>query len=177
VIPISQAETGLTQLKDPPNDQTDAVRPLVLVVTNDDSHQQLVDDYLTATGYEMTVVAETAALLAALKARPPYAVLIDRKMGGLTDSLVSSQSDFSDTLIHHKYRSYITPEIPQIIFSDDGQGRLVFSVSDEQGNISKHTSPCLTDAIQQPSQSNGQESRTAPVIEDATTLHDGIRRI
>jgi PAS domain S-box-containing protein len=176
-IPISQAETGLAPLKDPPNDQAEAVRPLVLVVTNDDSHQQLIDDYLTATGYEITVVAETAALLAALKARPPYAVLIDRKMGGLTDSLVSSQSDFSDTLIHHKYRSYITPEIPQIIFSDDGQGRLVFSVSDEQGNISKHTSPCLTDAIQQPSQSNGQESRTAPVIEDATTLHDGIRRI
>ncbi len=57
--------------------------PLVLVVTNDDSHERLVGSYLASVGYEVGVVSETEEMLEALKARHPYAVLIDQKMGGL----------------------------------------------------------------------------------------------
>jgi hypothetical protein len=67
-------------------------------------------------------------------------------------------------LIQHKYRSCITPGIPQLIFTDDGKGRLIFSLSDEEGNVSKNTSFHLADAIQQlnQSQSTGQELEMAP---------------
>jgi len=40
---------------------------LVLVVTNDDSHQQLVGNYLADAGYDVAMVSETAAMIAALK--------------------------------------------------------------------------------------------------------------
>src|ERR1019366_4137663 len=81
LIPIPQAEAGPIQLTDKPDPRDDTIRPLVLVVTNDDSHQQLICHYLTGVGYDVAVVSETAAMIAALKARRPYAVVIDRKMG------------------------------------------------------------------------------------------------
>ena len=168
LIPISQAEAGLPQPDGHPNAEDGASRPLVLVVTNDDHHQQLLGNYLTAAGYDILVVAETATLLAALKTRQPYAVLIDRKMGGSSHLPRQSQSDSSDTLIQHKYRSCITPGIPQLVFTEDGQGRLMFSLSDEEGNVSKNTSFHLADAIQQLNRSTGQELEeleTAPGME------------
>ena len=98
-------------------------------MTNDDSHQQLVGNYLTGAGYEVAVVSETAAMIAALKARRPYAVVIDRKMGSVDGwpgerrpgARNNPKSDFSDTLIQHKFRSRIPAGIPQVIFSDDGK--------------------------------------------------------
>jgi CheY-like chemotaxis protein len=45
------------------------------------SNQQLAGRYLTGVGYEVSVVSETAAMIAALKDRRPYAVVIDQKMG------------------------------------------------------------------------------------------------
>jgi hypothetical protein len=123
------------------------------------------------------VVAETATLLAALKTRQPYAVLIDRKMGG--SSHPPRQSDSADTLIQHKYRSCITPGIPQLIFTDDGKGRLMFSLSDEEGNVSKNTSFRLDDAIQQLNRSTGQELEeleTAPGIDDDPSFWNGFEK-
>ncbi len=169
LIPISQAEAGPPQLNGPPHARDGAIRPLVLVVTNDDYHQQLAGNYLTGAGYDVTVVAETSAMLAALKARQPFAVLIDRKMGGLNLSPEQSQSDFSDTLIQHKYRSCIAPGIPQVIFSDDGKGRLLFSLSDQAGNISKRTSSHLADAIRQNEPASSQE---LPALESAPAVED-----
>jgi len=181
LIPTSQAEAGLPQPDGHPNAEDGASRPLVLVVTNDDHHQQLLGNYLTAAGYDILVVAETATLLAALKTRQPYAVLIDRKMGGSSHLPRQSQSDSSDTLIQHKYRSCITPGIPQLVFTEDGQGRLMFSLSDEEGNVSKNTSFHLADAIQQLNRSTGQELEEletapgmAPGIDDDPSFWNGL---
>ena len=181
LIPISQAEAGPPQPNGHPNARDGASRPLVLVVTNDDHHQQLLGNYLTAAGYDILVVAETAALLAALKTHQPYAVLIDRKMGG--SSHPPRQSDSADTLIQHKYRSCITPGIPQLIFTDDGKGRLMFSLSDEEGNVSKNTSFRLDDAIQQLNRSTGQELEEletapgmAPGIDDDPSFWNGFEK-
>jgi len=82
LIPIPKAEAAPTQLTDQPDARDDTIRPLVLVVTNDDAHQQLVASCLTGAGYDVAVVSEEPAMVAALKARRPYAVAIDRKMGG-----------------------------------------------------------------------------------------------
>ncbi|HWY30807.1 MAG TPA: MASE1 domain-containing protein [Candidatus Acidoferrum sp.] len=182
MIPISQAKTGPVQSPGPaqlPGSQDthdEAGRPLVLVVTNDDSRQQLIGDYLNGAGCETTVVTEPAALLAAMKVRPPHAVLIDRKMGGLSDASRRLTSDFSDTLIQHKYRSRITPEIPLVIFSDDENGGLVFSLSDGEGNISNRTSDCLADVLQLASRLNGRGSGTAPVTAEVSSGLNGTRK-
>jgi PAS domain S-box-containing protein len=173
LIPISQAETGPLQLPGPQDTHDEAGRPMVLVVTNDDSRQQLIGDYLNGAGCEMTVVTEPAGLLAALKVRPPHAVLIDRKMGGLSDPSGPLPSDFSDTLIQHKYRSSITPGIPLVIFSDDGNGGPVFSLSDGQGNISNRTSDCLADVLQLASRFNGRDPGTAPVMGEVSSFRNG----
>jgi PAS domain S-box-containing protein len=178
LIPISQAEAGPPPPNGHPNADDGVSRPLVLVVTNDDHHQQLLGNHLTAAGYDILVVAETAALLAALKTRQPYAVLIDRKMGGSSHPPKQAQSDSADTLIQHKYRSCITPGIPQLIFTDDGKGRLMFSLSDEEGNVSKNTSSSLAEAIQQLNGSTGQELQMtpgmAPGMDDDPSLWNGL---
>lgn len=115
-------------------------------MTNDDTHQQRANDCLAGVGYDITVVAETAALVAALKVRRPYAVVIDRKMGG--QSAEQSPADYSDTLIQHKCHSHIPASIPQVFFADDGQGHLTFSLS-KDGTISARASSRLGDAIRQ----------------------------
>jgi PAS domain S-box-containing protein len=153
LLPILADELSEEQANDYPN-RPAAGRPLVLVVTNDDSHEQLVGNYLSGTGYDVTVVSEIETMVQALKARRPYAVLIDEKMGG-------SQSDHSDTLIEHKYHSSIRPEIPQVIFSHDGNGQLVFKLSGPDGTVSARTSSRLADAILQFRHASGKQIKTA----------------
>ncbi len=165
LMPIPQPETGPVFLDDHPPGH-DVIQPLVLVVTNDDFHQQLAGNYLTDAGYDFTLVSETEAMLAALKTRQPYVVLIDRKMGGLSLSPEPTPPDNFNTLIRHKYSSCVTPEIPQVIFSDDGHGRLVFSRSG--GETPGADRPCtrLVDAIRQSGPTTGKELKTALIIDD-----------
>ena len=182
LLPLPRAEAVTTQLTDKPDARDDTIRPLVLVVTNDDTHQQRVGDYLTGVGYDITMVAETAALVAALKVRRPYAVVIDRKMGG--QSAEPSSADFSDTLIQHKCHSRIPAGIPQVIFADDGHGHLTFSLMGKDGAVSPQSSSRLGDAIRQSDRTIGKELKTVLVIDDEpailelltkTLLHKGFR--
>jgi PAS domain S-box-containing protein len=177
LIPVPKAEAKPTQLTGKPDLHDDTIHPLVLVVTNDDSHQQLVGHYLTGAGYDITVVSETAAMIAALKARRPYAVVIDRKMGSADDwpggagqSPEQSKSDFSDTLIQHKCRSHIPAGIPQVIFSEDGNGRLAFSLLGKEGVVPERVSGRLVDAIRQSDKTTGKELKTILIIDDEPVL-------
>src|ERR1019366_3504827 len=170
LIPIPKAEPKPIQLTDKPDLRDDTIRPLVLVVTNDDSHQQLAGNYLTGAGYDMAVVSETAALIAALQARRPYAVMIDQKMGDAGHPPGQLQSDFSDTLIEHKCRSRIPAGIPQVIFSEDGPGRLTFSLLSREGMISARASSRLVDAIRQSDKTIGKELKTILVIDDEPAI-------
>jgi CheY-like chemotaxis protein len=86
-------------------------------------------------------------------------------MGGLSLPSGPSQSDFSDTLIQRKYSTCITPGIPQVIFSDDGKGRLVFNLSDGEGNLSDRTSSRLADAIRRSKPTSQKELKTALIID------------
>jgi PAS domain S-box-containing protein len=168
LIPLPPAEVVTTQLQDKPDARDDTIRPLVLVVTNDDTHQQRLGDYLTGVGYDLTVVAETAALVAALKVRRPYAVLIDRKMGG--QSAEQTSADFSDTLIQHKCHSRIPAGIPQVIFADDTNGQLTFSLMGKDGTVSARASSRLGDAIRQSDKTVGKELKTVLVIDDEPSI-------
>jgi PAS domain S-box-containing protein len=170
LILIPKTEVAPTQLTDKPDARDDTIRPLVLVVTNDDSNQQLVGNYLTGAGYDVAVVSETAAMIAALKVRRPYAVVIDRKMGGAGRSPEQSKSDFSETLIQHKCHSRIPAAIPQVIFADDGNGRLAFSLLGREGAVSGRTSSRLVDAIRQSDKTIGKELKTVLVIDDEPAI-------
>ena len=170
LIPVSKAETGPIQLTDKPGADDDTIRPLVLVITNDDDHQALVGKYLAAAGYEVAVVSETAALTAALQARRPYAVMIDRKMGDAGPPPGQPQSDSSDTLIQRKCRSPIPAGIPQVIFSEDGPDRLTFSLLGKEGIVSARASSRLVDAIRQSDKTIGKELKTVLVIDDEPAI-------
>jgi CheY-like chemotaxis protein len=177
LIPIPKTEARPMQLTDKAGSRDDIIRPLVLVVTNDDSNQQLVGNYLTGVGYEIAVVSETAAMIAALKARRPYAVVIDQKMGsvdgwpgGAGRAAEQPKSDTSDTLIQHKFRSRISVGIPQVIFWDAGNTRLGFSLLGKEGDVSERVNSRLVDAIRQSDKTIGKELKTVLVIDDEPAI-------
>jgi CheY-like chemotaxis protein len=129
----------------------------------------LVGNYLTGAGYDVAMVSETAAIVAVLKARRPYAVVIDRKMGGGL-SPEQSQSNFSDTLIQHKYHSRILIGIPQVIFSNDDNDGLGFSLLGKEGSVSERTRSRLVDAIRQSDKTIGKELKTILIIDDEPVI-------
>lgn len=187
LIPLPKAEAQPTQLTDQPDspcgivgtatpqeaggiipqgERDDTIRPLVLVVSNDDSHQQLVGQYLTGAGYEVAVVSETAAMLAALKARRPYAVVIDRKMGGADDG----PGGAGQAPEPPNCRARIPAGIPQVLFSEDGQGRLAFRLLGKDGVVSERVSTRLVDAIRQSDKTIGKELKTVLIIDDEPAI-------
>jgi CheY-like chemotaxis protein len=177
VIPILKAEAKPAQVAGEPDPRGETIGPSVLVVTNDDSHQRLVGDYLTAAGYDVAMVFETAAMIAALKARRPYAVVIDRKMGntggraaGAGESPEQSKSDLSATLIQHNYCSRIPAGIPQVAFSEDGNGRLAFRLLGKEGAVPERVGSRLVDAMRGSEKTPGKELKTILIIDDDPAL-------
>ena len=169
-IPIPKAEVETTQLTEKPDARDNTIRPLVLVVTDDDAHQQLIGNYLTGAGYDVAMASETGAMVEALKIRRPYAVAIDRKMGAADQSPEKSKSGFSDTLIQHKCHSRIPAGIPQVIFSGDGNGQLTFSLRGKDGAVSARASSRLADAVHQSDTTIGKELKTILVIDDEPSI-------
>jgi PAS domain S-box-containing protein len=177
LIPIPKAEAEPMQLTDKPDARDDTIRPLVLVVTNDDSNRQLIGNYLTGAGYDVAAVSDTAALIAKLKAQRPYAVVIDQKMGGpggwpggAGQPLEQPDSDASVTLAEAPLRSRISPGIPQVIFWDAGDGRLGFSLLCKDGTVSERVNSRLVDAIRQSDKTTGKELKTILIIDDEPAL-------
>jgi PAS domain S-box-containing protein len=177
LIPVVKSEAKSAPFADKPDPGADTICPLVLVVTNDAFNQELVGNYLTGAGYEVAVVFETAAMVAALKTRRPYAVVLDRKMGSAGDWLggagqspEQSETDFSETLIHQKCRSRIPAGIPQVIFSEDVHGGLAFSLLGKEGEVPERVSSRLGDAIRRTGKTAGKELKTILVIDDEPAL-------
>jgi PAS domain S-box-containing protein len=177
LLPIPKAQALPTQTPDKPDLPDDTIHPLVLVVTNNDSNQQRVGNYLTGVGYDVAVVSESEAMLAAVKARRPYAVVIDQKMAGAGDQPTGAgpspeqpESSFSDTLIRHKFRSCIPSSIPQVSFSVDEKSQVVFSLLDPQGAASRRTTLRLVDAIRRSEKTAGKKLKTVLIIDDEPAL-------
>jgi len=177
LLPLPKAEAVPAQPSDKPDSSDDTIRPLVLVVTNNDANQQRVGDYLTGVGYEVAVVSETAAMIAAVKARRPYAVVIDRNMARASDRPGDADAPpgqpeacFSDTLIRHKFRARIPSSIPQVSFSADENGQLAFSLLGPEGSAPGRTNLRLVDAIRRSEKTVGKKLKTVLVIDDEPAL-------
>ncbi len=147
----------------------ETIGPLVLVVSLDDARRQLAANYLVAAGYDVSLVPEAVALPAAIKARRPYAVVLDWKTGE-TAAPEPAPSGFSDTLIRHRWRSQIPAGIPQALFSTDEGGQLFFSVLDKDGVASSHLGSRLVDALGQSEPAGGKELSTVLVIDDELAI-------
>jgi CheY-like chemotaxis protein len=159
LIPIPKAEVAPTQLTDKPDAHDDTIRPLVLVVTNDDTNQQLVGDYLTGAGYGVEVIPQIEVTIATAKAKWFYAVVIDRKM--------LDQHGEQELL---KCRSNIPSRIPLVIFSVDDSGAPTFSLFGKKGTVSERVSSRLSDAIHQHEKTMGKELKTVLVIDDEPAI-------
>ncbi|MHB8520438.1 MAG: PAS domain S-box protein [Limisphaerales bacterium] len=177
LMPLPKSKAKPAPLADKPGLRDDTIRPRVLVVTNDALHQQRVAHYLTGVGYHVEVVSETAAMAAALKAQRPYAVVIDRKMGGAGEWPGAAGqppgppgASFSDTLMHHRCLSHIPAGIPQVIFSEDGHGHLAFGLLRPEGTAPGQVSSRLVDAIRGADKTTGKELKTILIIDDEPVL-------
>jgi len=169
-IPIPMAEAGPAQPTDKGDWRDNIIRPLVLILTNDDSHRSLASQYLRDAGYDMAAVSETEAMISALKARRPYALAIDREMGRVGNPPEAPNSDFSNALIQHKRRSPILGGIPRVVFSDDGNGHLAFSLLGKDGVVSERVSARLADAIRHSENTIGKELKTVLIIDDEPAI-------
>jgi signal transduction histidine kinase len=163
LIPMARADAAPTAQTKRPDSCDDTIRPLVLVVTKDDSHESLVGHHLTSVGYDVAMVFEVATLIGTLKARRPYAVVFDQKIG-------AGQSPTSDTLEQPNFRAHIPAGIPQVIFSEDENGRLAFSLLGKDGAVRERMSSRLGDAIRNSEKTTGKELKTILIIDDEPAL-------
>ena len=166
LIPIPRQEAPAPLPGDKRDSPDDTFRPFVLLVTNEASHQRLMSDYLTGADYEFAVVADAGAMVAALKGRRPYAVVMDRKMCGAGDGPEQSQPGVSDAPTAQDCRARIPAGLRQVIFSDDGNGRLTFRLPGAEGPASSR----LVDAIHPFQKNAGKEIKTVLIIDDEHAL-------
>ena len=59
-----------------------ALRPLILVVAEEEQSRLTARNYLVEVGYRVSIVAEPARLVETLKGNRPYAVVFDEKFAG-----------------------------------------------------------------------------------------------
>ena len=135
------------------------LRPLVLILTEDDQSQRLAGGYLASVGYGIAVVPNAQALSAALKNNRPYAVAID---GQLT------QARNEDEL--HDLRARIPAGIPTVIFFIDAGGKSGFTSFAGERMPEAMTRPRLIDAVRRSGASSGKEVKTVLIIEDEPAL-------
>jgi PAS domain S-box-containing protein len=177
LIPMAKAGAMPVPPADKPDSPDDIIRPLVLVMTNNDARQQRVGDYLRGAGYDVAAASDAAAMIAAVNARRPYAVVIDREMAGADGCLggaglspEQTDSSFSDTLPRRQFRSRIPSGIPQVSFWEDENGGLAFSLLGSEGSVAGRTTLRLADAIRRPEQPAGKKLKTVLIIDDEPAL-------
>jgi CheY-like chemotaxis protein len=75
-------------------------------------------------------------------------------------------SDGSNTLILHKCSSRVPEGIPQVIFSEDEDGRLAFSSLGGKGAVSERVSSRLADAVRHSVKTSGKELKSVLIVDD-----------
>ena len=157
LIPFSKAEAKAV----PPAEKSelDTIRPLVLVVTSNDSSRQTIGNYLTDVGYDVAVIPQIAGITGMAKTTGFYAVVIDR-------SLLNQQGE-KELLTCH---SSILPRRPFVIFSLDDHGQPTFSWFGKEWVAEKGLRFRLVDAIRHSEKSVGKELKTVLIIDDELAL-------
>jgi PAS domain S-box-containing protein len=159
-LPLQKPEPKPASALDPVEGGGDALlRPLVLIVAEDDQSQHLAGSYLTGVGYGVAGVSNIQDLAAKLRSSRPYAVVIDHKMTRLCD-----ERELRDL------RARIPAGIPTVVFSMDAEGNSGFSLFVGEPVPEVLTRRRLVDAVRRTGASSGKEVRTVLIIEDEPAL-------
>jgi PAS domain S-box-containing protein len=159
LIPFPKPEAKPAPLTDKPEAQDDSLHPRVLVVSPEAESQHRVGEYLKEVGYDVAVASDTEAMAETLKARRPYAVVLDRT---LTDP------DGGEAL--RKCRSQVPARIPLVVFSMNGNGKPAFSLFRTEQDLQHPPSSRLVDAIRRSNKTTGKEVKTVLVIDDEPAI-------
>jgi PAS domain S-box-containing protein len=160
LLPLQKAEPKPAPGHDPAERGGDALlRPLILIVAEDDQSQRLAGSYLTGVGYGVTVVSNVQELAAALRSNRPYAVIVDDKI-----TRQRTEHEVRDL------RARIPAGIPAVVFSIDAEGKSGFSPFAGEGMPEALTRPRLIDALRRTSTSSGKEVKMVLIIEDEPAL-------
>jgi CheY-like chemotaxis protein len=135
------------------------LRPLVLIVAEDDQSQHLARNYLTSVGYGVAVVSKIQDLAATLKHNRPYAMVIDHKL-----TRQHAEHELRDL------RTRIPAGIPTVVFSINVEGKFGFSLFAGERMPDALIRPRLIDAIRRTRASSGKEVKTVLIIEDEPAL-------
>ncbi len=135
------------------------LRPLILIVAEDDQAQRLAGSYLTGVGYGVALVSRIQELAATLKHNRPYAVVIDRKL-----TLQRTEHELRDL------RARVPAGIPAVVFSFCAEGKSSFSLFTGEPMPDALTRPRLIDALGRTRASSGKEVKTVLIIEDEPAL-------
>jgi PAS domain S-box-containing protein len=135
------------------------LRPLVLIVAEDDHSQRLAGSYLTGVGYGVAVVSNVQDLAPTLKSNRPYAVVIDQQL-----TRQRTEDELRDL------RARIPAGIPTAVFSIDAEGKSGFGPFAGARTSEALTRPRLIDAIRRTSTCSGKEVKTVLIIEDEPAL-------
>jgi PAS domain S-box-containing protein len=137
----------------------DLLRPLILIVAEDDQTLRLAGSYLTGVGYGVAIVSKIQDLAATLRNNRPYAVVIDHK-------LTRQRTEHELRDLHAR----IPAGIPAVVFSSDAEGKSGFSLFNGERFPEALTRPRLIDAIGRTNTSSGKEVKTVLIIEDEPAL-------
>jgi PAS domain S-box-containing protein len=160
MLPVQRPEPKPAPAHDPAERGGGALlRPLILIVAEDDQSQRLASSYLTGVGYGVAVVSKIQDLAATLKNNRPYAVVIDHKL-----TRQRTEHELRDL------RARIPAGIPTVVFSIDAEGKSGFSPFTGERVPEALTRPRLIDALGRTSASSGKEVKTVLIIEDEPAL-------
>jgi PAS domain S-box-containing protein len=160
LLPLQKPEPKPASAQDPAERGGDALlRPLVLIVAEDDQSQRLASSYLTSVGYGVMAVSRIRDLAATLKTNRPYVVVIDHQI-----TLQRTEHELRDL------RARIPAGNPAVVFSIDADGKSGFSPFAGARMPEAPTRPRLIDALGRTSASSGKEVKTVLIIEDEPAL-------
>ncbi|HWC60211.1 MAG TPA: PAS domain S-box protein [Verrucomicrobiae bacterium] len=136
--------------------EAEALCPQVLVVANDSSKQQLIADYLSSAGYDVSA-ADHAGCREIANSKSPYVV-------------VARGEDFQDEERLLELRSEIPPRIPLAIFSLNGSEMPEFRLFHVHSQTLEPATHRLIDAVRHSKKSNGKELKTILIVDDEPAL-------
>jgi PAS domain S-box-containing protein len=171
LIPIRKSEAGVSSAG-ARDSRDNAFRPLVLLVASEEGRRSRMCEYLTGAGYECVVAGDTEAMVAAAKARRPFAVVMDRTMCDPGDWPDPLQTGVSESRPPGDCRARVPAGLRQVLFSDDGNGGLVFRQPRNDGDAQGPASSRLADALYPWNKTAGKELKTVLLIDDDPHLLD-----
>lgn len=153
------APLGQGQPKPVPDLPESLRRPLVLVVCRDSQAEGRIGTYLTAAGYDLTLVPDAVGMVSAMKRQRPYAILVcERLLSGLASEQVQA------------WRSHAPGSVPVILAGPEAGGQMRFRLLTAGACEPGPGRNRLSDAIRANGRTGGKEVKSVLIVDDEQAL-------